>query len=120
MNKIIIKGKISRDCEFDELMIGYTELSRNVYRKLNLDGKKITIKYYISDKEIESEDDAIKRFLKGVYSGVLDNEWCPIYGSSWTGQYGVNEVFKVGGHDLLRELDHYIDKYCLLIICYED
>lgn len=115
-NKIIIKGKINDDNEWNELAIGDTCLSQELYNDYELDKKFIQVSYFISDDPIESEEQVKENALKAFYEGTSTNDYYPICGSSWTGQYDVHQDFTVGEHDLIEELTNYEGKYCLLVI----
>lgn len=76
---------------------------------------KVKLRYYISNNPIDKEK-AIEQFLKTFYEGISESDDTYMCGSSWTGVYGKNDEFTVGGHDINAELAQHIGKYCYLII----
>lgn len=65
-------------------------------------GKMVSIRYFISDKPMKSIEEAEVNLLKTL-DGATDVEYLPRY-SEYTGYLWTDEEFKVGGHDLLKEL----------------
>lgn len=110
-----INGKIDLDRgEWSQLYVGNVQICRDLYHEYNLRGKKVTIRYYLSNNPI-NPDTVIEQFLKSFY-GVLEVEQILLSGSEWTGVYGMDETFTVGGHSLMGELCNHEGKYCLLQI----
>lgn len=124
MKKVIVKGILNYDhTEYYELCIGKTRLT-HLAEELGLNDQKVQIRYYIAKHELH-EDTVDEEYLKAFYTGqtLVDNDG--IYGTSWTGQYGINDDFEVGDHDLINELDYFYegvkpDIYCLLEIIWPE
>lgn len=78
-------------------------------------GDKISVRYYISDKEI-NEEEANEALLISSFGGDVETISFVLEAySEWT-IYDYKEEFDVDGHDLHRELDNYEGNYVLLII----
>jgi len=77
-------------------------------------GDEIYITYYISDVELTREEFVKNRLLTAI--GAPSIRYSHVYGSEWTGYMHTDQRFKVGNHDLYRELSNYHDKYCYLKI----
>lgn len=80
---------------------------------MTLSGKKASVRYYISDNPIESED-AVSEAYFSTLTGAVDALYLVNY-SDYTGYLWTDENLKVGGHDLMAELKNYAGKYLLLV-----
>ena len=109
-NPEVIKliGKIKYD---EVLRIGKKSLC-NLYGFEISD--EIFINYYISDIKL-TEEEFIKNDLLSLIGG-LSFKYQEVYGTEWTGYMWTDEEFKIGGHDLHRELTNHIGKYCFMKI----
>lgn len=105
-------GKLMEGYEWNELIIGDDILSNEVDI---FDGYIIGLRYYISNKPID-KDTAVEKMLETFYKGASESDGTYMYGSTWTGCYGKNDEFSVGGHDIIKELTSHLGKYCYLII----
>jgi hypothetical protein len=82
-------------------------------------GKKVFVRYFISAAPIVDLDAAIEGQLR-TFFGALEAEAYTVFGSEWTGEYGFNQEFVVGGHDLIEELRTHVGKYILLEVRTEE
>lgn len=73
----------------------------------------IRVSYFVSD--IPILDDEIDKTLIKYLSGYLETEYHARY-SEITGYLWTTEYAKIGGHDLLEELENYVGKYLYLRI----
>jgi|ERR1700760_1779856 len=74
-------------------------------------GCQISLRYWIADSE--QEDDAIKTRAVEQIMGRADVDWGARY-SEVTGYLWTDEDFKVGGHNMIKELTVHNGKYLLL------
>lgn len=124
-NKIEILGRIDAlgymyyeetndqfgDCiGYDMLKVGDTPLCA---LKFNYN-EKIYITYYISDVEL-TKDKFIENYVHTLY-GNPKTDYSHVYGSAYTGYMWTDQEFRVGDHDLYRELANHDGKYCYLVI----
>lgn len=79
----------------------------------NLNRKNVTLRYWLSDKEL-SKDELITDFLNMVY-GETSAYSGSVY-SECTGYLWTDNVLKVGGHDLVKELCNKKGKYLYMEI----
>lgn len=77
-------------------------------------GHHVQIQYFISEQEIH-EDDRNKILIDTLFG--LTDMGTESYGCPTCGLYYYSD-FTVGGHDLHKELQSYIGKYCILEIDY--
>ena len=76
-------------------------------------GKKVTVRYWASDRE-KSPDDLKGDFIRRVM-GIGRAEYTDHY-SELTGYLGTDENLKIGGHDLMEELRTHVDEFLHLEI----
>ena len=76
--------------------------------------EEIYITYYISDVELTKEEFIENRLLTVIGSPSV--RYNHVFGSEWTGYMFTEQGFKVGGHDLYKELNSHNGKYCYLVI----
>lgn len=115
--KDVIEGKIwsgKHGDDYNALYIGYdsTPFSERFEKYSH---KKVTIRYWITDEpktKTQLVEDAIRK-----YSGDATAHYYDRY-SDYTGYLWTESAAKVGGHDLLRELYSYKDKFLYLEIEY--
>lgn len=112
--KVILNGKIWIDKEYSHLYIGNESVSSIDEFK----GEFVKFTYYICKQPIY-EDSVIYDFLESYYEGKCTSNSEYMYGTSWTGCYGREDEFNVGGHDIIEELSSHEGKYCYLILEYE-
>lgn len=77
--------------------------------------KNVSIRYWVSDVRkslVELEMTTVKTFM-----GLSKAKYCHTY-SDYTGYLWTDEDWKVGGHDLLREIRNYVGKYLYLEVSY--
>ena len=73
--------------------------------------KMVSLRYWTSDRE--EPDDAIKQRALENILGVAHADYGARY-SELTGYLWTDEVFKVGGHDMISRLTTDVGKYLLL------
>lgn len=80
----------------------------------DLDGRKLTVKYYISNKPINPET-LEEEFLRQFHgNAIINGDY--IHGSEWTGVYDKKDIFDIDGHSITGELSGHIGEYCYLEI----
>lgn len=77
----------------------------------DIEGKNVSVRYWISPKELPQEDMKIEwlKTLMGDVEVDVGHHYSEITGYLWT-----DEEVKIGGHDLIGELKSYDGKYLLL------
>lgn len=78
--------------------------------------KEISVRYWISDSE--KEIDELKRNMLLKIVGSVDADYRDAY-SDITGYLWTDQEAKVGGHDLISELQSSIGKYLYMEVDYE-
>jgi hypothetical protein len=78
--------------------------------------KLVTMRYWVNDRELTSVEQCIELTLEqvmglGNVSAVCTHHWSEVTGYLYT-----TEKAKVGGHDLIAELEFWVGKYVLLEI----
>jgi len=115
MKRHVLKGIIKAEdrvwCEGDYLTIGDVSLSE--YFEDNLSGRTVSARYWIADKEMPYNE-LLKSHIKQLY-GDADYNHGVAY-SEYTGYLWTDDEAKIGGHDLVEELDSHDKKYCYLEI----
>ena len=119
MNDLVLKGFLSVGGwgeNDDALLLDYEtewgETTEPLAEVLSeLDGKCVTIRYFISDKK-KTRDEIQENFIRKVI-GDLEADYHDCY-SEYTGYLWTTEELKVGGHDLLKELESYTGKFLIL------
>lgn len=114
MKEVEMIGKIDRyfysNSGHEMLSIG-----KDILCKLKFNhSDKIYITYYISDEPLDKKE-FLEHYINSIF-GNPDIRYNHIYGSEWTGYMMTDQMFKVGSHDLYKELSKYHDKYCYLKI----
>ena len=74
----------------------------------NLNNKQVSISYYISDKLLAREE-LEKQHINKIM-GIVTSSCYPVY-SDITGYLWTEEDCKIGGHNLLEEINNYEGKY---------
>jgi len=82
-----------------------------------MDRHLVTVRYYISDKE-DTLENIQDNFIKSLHGDSVA-EYYPVY-SEMTGYLWTTENLKIGGHNLLQELETYHGKYLYLLVDIED
>ncbi len=77
--------------------------------------KVVHVSYFISDVELTKEE-FLENHLKTVFGAIDDLKCNDVYGSELTGYMWTDEMFVIGGHNLLTELYSHNGKYCYLKI----
>ena len=112
--KVVYKGFIRTQGYGDNdyaLFIGDCEEPIAEVFEEDLQGQQVTVRYWTSDKEKTKEE-----LQKGALSKILGSVHAD-YGdrfSEYTGYLWTDEELNIGGHDLLSELESYLDKYIYL------
>ena len=113
---IVLNGKIEQcddDDKFREVCIGGKNVSREVE---DFNNRVVKLKYYISNSIIDPNK-VVEQMLSIFYEGKCEAEETYVYNTTWTaGIIGGDEVFEVGGHDIIKELKTHLGKYCHLEI----
>lgn len=112
MDLAIFNGLISeRNGNFSEIVIDGECLADSIDY---LNSEYVGVKYFISNHPID-ENTLDEDYLSCFYGiSRIDGQY--ISGSEWTGVYDKNDIFEVGGHDLMLELSNHIGEYCYLQI----
>lgn len=75
--------------------------------------KFVTVRYYISDKEVSIEQ--AEELLINSLFGIVNSDYGMRY-SELTGYLWTDELLMVGGHNLLQELKTFDGKYLILVV----
>lgn len=78
--------------------------------------KLVTMRYWVNDRELTSVEQAIELTLEQVMGVGNVHAVCTHHWSEVTGYLYTTEKAKVGGHDLIAELEPWAGKYLLLEI----
>lgn len=82
--------------------------------------KDVRVRYLISDKKIESEDEAAEsRFAEQIGTHKLRYDRGTYVYSELTAADWVDEDFIVGGHNLVEELKSFAGKWLYMVVEYE-
>lgn len=111
-----IKGLLCiHHAEHDEDLLFLSSVKKPLasYFESIISNKKVSVQYWISDKEA-SEEELNKDFTKKLF-GITKCEFGARY-SEYTGYLYTDEFCKVGGHDLLSELYSFVGKWLILKI----
>lgn len=114
MEQLIYKGLIKeRDYNenFDALFIGDNGEPIAMIFEENIQGKQVSVKYWISDSEKTKEQ--LTENLLSTIVGAVDADYTDRY-SDYTGYLWTDEELNVGGHNLLKELKSNVGKYVYL------
>lgn len=116
MEQLIYKGFIEeryRGEKDDALFIGDMEYPLAEEFESELQGKQVSIRYWISDTKKTKEQ--IQEGALKTIMGVVDAEYGDRY-SEITGYLWTDEELNIGGHDLLAELSSFKRKFVYLEI----
>lgn len=116
MKQLIYKGFIEEKPEGendDALFIGEMEYPLAEEFRMELQGKQVSVRYWISDTEKTKEQLTESALLNII--GAVDAEYIDRY-SEITGYLWTDEKLKIGGHNLLAELSSYKGKFVYLEI----
>lgn len=147
MSKLVLIGKLSRDDDgnvsiiknnnhYDDTLsveIGdfiektsnklsgtYSEeVDEDLGYRINTSEDNIQLRYYISDSEIESQEEIEEKYLQKIL-GSIDIAVENIGYSEYTITGYETENFTLGGHDLEEIFSNYIGKYVCIIVDKED
>ena len=113
-NTLELCGLITEGGEFEIRIAGDT-LVDEIEDKLDLENEdKVTVKYYISNQPIDPKT-VVEDFLTAFHGNTeISGIW--LCGSEWTGVYGKDDIFEVGGHDIINELYQNKGSYCYIKI----
>lgn len=113
-NTLELCGLIT-DGSDSEIRVAGDTLVDEIENKLCLeDNDTVTVKYYISNEPIDPKT-VVEDFLTAFYGDTeISGIW--LCGSEWTGVYGKDDIFKVGGHDIINELYRNRKSYCYIKI----
>lgn len=108
-------GLITYEGEWDVIGVGRSCLADEIENTIELStNDKVKVKYYISNKPINPytiEEDFVKMFY-----GTMEINTDYMVGSEWTGTYGKEDLFSVGGHDIIAELNRHVGEFCYIKI----
>jgi hypothetical protein len=110
---VTITGQIINRPGDNGLTVDYCSLAAD-FKDSDLLNKIVNIRYWISDTD-DTPDIIKERYLKTLM-GVVDVDYGYIYYSEITGGQLTAETLTIGGHDLLKELATFNEKYVLLEI----
>jgi len=82
-----------------------------------ISGKVVSVRYWVIDKEVTKEQ--AQGHFQAELAGAMSSIFSPVY-SEITGYLWTDEEIKVGGHDLLAELEGYIGKWLILEVDIHD
>lgn len=147
MSKLVLIGKLSRDDDgnvsiiknnnhYDDTLsveIGdfiektsnklsgthSEEVDEDLGYRINTSEDNIQLRYYISDSEIESQEEIEEKYLQKIL-GSIDIAVENIGYSEYTITGYETENFTLGGHDLEEIFSNYIGKYVCIIVDKED
>lgn len=116
MQLLIYKGLIAENSkgENDEaLFIGEIEEPIAYVFEEEIQGKQVSVRYWISDTEKTKEelDENMIMTLAGAVDADYGDRYSDIAGYLWT-----DEELHIGGHNLLSELRNYIGKFVYMEI----
>jgi hypothetical protein len=97
-----------RDRRFDDEEAIAEQFSNLIYNYGNI----LTVRYWVSDHELESVNEATEAYLASYY-GHAEADYSMSY-SEITGYLWTTEELMVGGHDLLEELKSHVGYYLLM------
>lgn len=110
---IVFNGKIEEDDDTDAIAIDGKIISSEAEYFNSL---VIRLQYYISNSPIDPNK-VVEAMLSTFYEGKCEAEETYVYNTTWTaGIIGGDEIFEVGGHDIIKELKSHLGKYCHLEI----
>jgi hypothetical protein len=118
MNQKIYKGLIKlaeQSEEYEALFIGDEDEPLAEGWGDLLHGKQVTVRYWISDNEQTKEQLKENQLL--AISGAVYADYGACY-SELTGYLWTDETLKVGGHDLIYELQSNVGKYLYMEVDY--
>ncbi|MNO21509.1 hypothetical protein D3C76_112830 [compost metagenome] len=79
-------------------------------------GKCVTVRYWVNDRALESVDQAVELTLEEAFGQGAVHANCTHHWSEVTGYLYTTENAKVGGHDLIAELESWVGKFVLMEI----
>lgn len=91
------------------------EVDEDLGYRINTREDNIQLRYYVSDNEIESQEDIQEKYLKKIL-GDIDICVENIGYSEYTITGWSTENFSLGGHDLEKVFSNYIGKYICIIV----
>lgn len=118
---VTYKGKIAERTYGEDdfaLFVGddpYEPFARRFQDDLEAHGRRVTVRYFISDEPAEPED--LEDNLIRVLSGDADADYTQHY-SEVTGYLWTDAECNVGGHNLLDELESHVGKYCHMTVTF--
>ena len=116
MQQLIYKGLIaesSRGENDDALFIGDMEEPIAYEFEEEIQGKQVSVRYWISDTEKTKEE--LTENMIMTMAGAVDADYGDMY-SDVTGYLWTDEELNIGGHDLLSELRSNIGKFVYMEI----
>lgn len=120
METIIYKGIVresTRGENDDALFIGDNSQPIAEIFEEDFEGKQVTVRYWISDKE-KTKQELIKSCLYNLL-GVVNAQYRDSY-SEITGYLWTDENLYIGGHDLLEEIRNHKDEFIYLEVDVHD
>jgi hypothetical protein len=76
-----------------------------------ISNRQVTVRYWITDEQCSKEEavESLVMRLHGLAECKFDSHYSELTGYLWT-----DEEVKVGGHDLIRELESFVGMYLTL------
>jgi hypothetical protein len=78
-------------------------------------GKLTTVRYWASNAPINNYIEAQNLALQSLYNGKTSAKFWAHY-SELTGHLWTDELFNVGGHDMIKELKSFVGNFIYLIV----
>jgi len=120
MKRLEFIGKIKMDDYsanfYDCLYIGDSILSDSILDFEFKKGEKVFVSYYISDKELKTKEEFLEHYISSIVGSIDTLKCAHVYGSELTGYMWTEEGLKIDGHDIIKELSSYDNKYCYFSI----
>lgn len=118
MAQQVYQGKIWEG-EFGDnssaLMVGYCSTPLAKRWKYDISRRTVSVRYWISETEKTKEELMENQVLR--LAGSVQADYGDRY-SDMTGYLWTDEALKVGGHNLMQELNYHIGKYLYMEVDY--
>lgn len=111
--KGLIYEKDYKDRDDDMLFVGEHDEPLLLWLKDKIESKSVSVRYWLSKDELSKKDLETYTVLKML--GMADVEFFPWYGE-YTGYITTKTDLKIGGHDLLAELENAMGNYLYMEI----
>lgn len=107
---LILMGIVARRSvdESEELHVGNERLASWAE---DFNGKNLSVRYWVADKPLTPEEAVEAAVMTAL--GYADTKH-KVHYSDVTGYLWTDEKFKVGGHDMMDEIESYVGKFLIL------